>query len=222
MKSAVFNANNTVRSAPSVFDLVGTTKCSLTPRRFQMAGLSSTTRTVSIAGHTDTTTAFFNAAGTLQNLKNATNASGSDIYVVPAGATSPDGYLFTTQVDVVGSLNNAGSLIAPNGTVLTTAENIDAFTGKSYADVTWLDSSHVLLAETSLTGSMLATGVDSSGNAVDSVVFDIVRNTTGDSATPLDFSGDGIDNVVNLGSGNDTVFGGRDRTISSAMAAMTS
>jgi hypothetical protein len=53
---------------------------------------------------------------------------------------------------------------------------------------------------------MLATGVDSSGLAVDSV--DIVRTTIGDSATPLDFSSNGIDNLVLLGSGNDTVFGG--------------
>ena len=44
---------------------------------------------------------------------------------------------------------------------------------------------------------------------VASVIFDVLRTTSGDSATPLDFSGDGIDNVVTLGSGNDTVFGGK-------------
>jgi hypothetical protein len=52
-------------------------------------------------------------------------------------------------------------------------------------------------------------GSDGDSLGIASFTFEVMRTTTGDSATPLDFSGDCIDNVVNLGSGDDTVFGGK-------------
>ena len=51
-------------------------------------------------------------------------------------------------------------------------------------------------------------GGDGDGVGIASLTYEVLRTTIGDSATPLDFSVDGIDNLVNLGSGNDTVFGG--------------
>jgi hypothetical protein len=206
MKRAVFNANDTVRAAPLVFDSFGSINRSPDASSLPNGGFVVGYEDNEYSSRSDTTTAFFDAAGTFLKHASATNASGSDSYTGPAVATSPDGYLFTTQTHVV---NVAGSLIAPNGVILIGAENVDALADKAFGDVTWLDGSHVLLTETSLPGSMLATGVDSSGYAVDSVVFEIVRTTTGDSTTPLDFSADGIDNLVNLGSGNDTVLGGK-------------
>ena len=101
MKSAVFNANNTVRSAPSVFDTAGTGNFNADASSLPNGGFVVSYQDNQYTGHFDTTTAFFNAAGTRASFRYRDKRFRFRHYAVPEGAVSPDGYLFTTQTNAL-------------------------------------------------------------------------------------------------------------------------
>jgi Ca2+-binding RTX toxin-like protein len=152
----------------------------------------------------DITTAFFGANGAFQSKLQDTVSTFNDVQ--PKGSASPDGYQLVTSTNLGLSAGVFGTLIGPGATILLQAGALDTDPNSNagFAAPVWLDASHFSMSDTT-------NGPGGDGNAfgIASGVFDVVRTTSGDSATPLNFSGSGIDNVVNLGSANDTVFGGR-------------
>jgi Ca2+-binding RTX toxin-like protein len=150
------------------------------------------------AAQQDITTTTFTASGVRLSFIRDTVNLNTD--AEPKGTVSTNGYEVVSSTDFggAGAINVFGTLLGPDETVLLQAAPLDTRGNSRFAAPVWIDASHISMSET-----------NEAGPFVQSVVFDVVRSTSGDSATPLNFSGDGIDNVVNLGSGNDTVFGGK-------------